>query len=187
MHVAKSMIHPELRRTGSIIRTLLPAFTERTFRFSKSAIQGIEGKCRSKLRYEQVFIPCSDGSELRLCVYMPLSPKADVPGLLWIHGGYGQGAPEQDEAFIKRFVEASGTVIVSPDYRLSIDAPFPAALEDCYAALLWLKDNGSKYGMRDDQMMVGGDSAGGGLTAAVVCTCMTKKKWQSRFRCLYTQ
>lgn len=168
MRVDKSMIHPELRKTGVFIRAFLPSFTERKFRMARVMIKGMKGKCRSKLRYEQLYIPRVDGSLLRVCVYSPLSPETDVPGLLWIHGGgYALGAPEQDELFIKRFIEASGCVVVSPDYRLSIDAPYPAALEDCYTALLWIKEHGGKYGIRDNQIMVGGDSAGGGLTAAL--------------------
>jgi acetyl esterase/lipase len=91
-----------------------------------------------------------------------------VPGLLWIHGGgYLIGVPEQDDAYILRFVEASGCVVVSPDYTLALDKPYPAALEDCYQALLWLKQHGTEYGMRADQLFVGGDSAGGGLAAAI--------------------
>jgi acetyl esterase/lipase len=153
---------------GLAIRFVIPKFTERIFRISASAITMMKGKCRSELKYEQIFIPRPDGSKLRLCIYSPLSPKINVPGLLWIHGGgYGLGTPEQDEAFIKRFVDASGCVVISPDYTLSIDKPYPAALDDCYAALLWLKENGGKYGARDDQLFVGGDSAGGGLAAAV--------------------
>ncbi|MDL2288194.1 alpha/beta hydrolase [Oscillospiraceae bacterium OttesenSCG-928-F05] len=70
-------------------------------------------------------------------------------------------------ARIGRFVGYSGCVVAAPEYRTSLDAPYPAALEDCYAALLWLKEHGSEYGMRDNQVMVGGDSAGGGLTAAI--------------------
>lgn len=168
MNVKLSMIHPELRKTGALIRFVLPYFTERKFRIAKAMIKVVKGKCKSRLKYKQDYIPRADGSSLRICIYLPLVPKADVPGLLWIHGGgYAMGAPEQDELFIKRFVKASGCIVISPDYRLSLDAPYPAALEDCYTALLWLKQHGGEYGMRDNQIMVGGDSAGGGLTAAI--------------------
>lgn len=168
MHVDRSMIHPDLRGAGVLFRALVPAFTERTFRLARAAAGLLKGKCRGGLRYAQQFIPRADGSLLRVCVYSPLSPKADVPGLLWLHsGGYATGVPEQDESCIGRFIDASGCVAVAPDYRLSLDAPYPAALEDCYAALLWLKGHGGAYGMRPDQIMVGGQSAGGGLAAAL--------------------
>lgn len=183
MHVSPEIIHPDLRKAGAMIRMVLPRFTERTFRMAKIMLRFKKGTCRSKLRYEQKFIERSDGSGdtasrlLRICVYAPLSAQSDVPGLLWIHGGgYAMGTPEQDEAMIRRFIEASGCVVVAPDYRLSLDEPYPAALEDCYDALLWLKAHGHEYGMRDDQIMVGGDSAGGGLTAAVCLAARDRRK-----------
>jgi len=91
-----------------------------------------------------------------------------VPGVLWIHGGgYAMGVPEQSSGMYKRLIAESNCVIVAPDYRLSAEAPYPAALEDCYEALMWMKDNAEVLGIRDNQLMVGGDSAGGGLTAAL--------------------
>lgn len=58
-------------------------------------------------------------------------------------------------------------IVVAPDYRLSLDAPYPAALDDCHEALLWMKEHTGELGIRDDQLMVGGESAGGGLAAAI--------------------
>lgn len=101
-----------------------------------------------------------------------LSPK-DTPeqatGVLWLHGGgYIAGMKEMVHMsravdLVKRF----GAVVVSPGYRLAPFAPYPAALDDCYAALLYIKANAPALGIRDDQLMVGGESAGGGLCAAV--------------------
>ena len=101
-----------------------------------------------------------------------LSPK-DTPeqatGVLWLHGGgYIAGMKEMVHMsravdLVKRF----GAVVVSPGYRLAPFAPYPAALDDCYAALLYMKANAPALGIRDDQLMVGGESAGGGLRAAV--------------------
>jgi acetyl esterase/lipase len=68
---------------------------------AKTMIRFMKGKYRSGLKYEQEYIPRVDGSRLRVCVYSPLSPSTNVPGLLWIHGGgYALGTPEQDELFI---------------------------------------------------------------------------------------
>ena len=89
-----------------------------------------------KIRCEQIKIPRADGSELRLCVYSPRKREGEMPGLLWIHGGgYAMGIPEQDHGFVRSFVGATGCVMVVPDYKKSLYAPFPAALEDCYLAL----------------------------------------------------
>lgn len=177
MHITRSMIHPELRNRGSLIRAFWPFYTERKFRFVNFVLSVVKGKCRSKLNFEQKIITRADGSNLRICIYSPLTPATDVPGLLWIHGGgYASGLPEFDEVFIRRFVEESGCVVVSPDYRLSFETPYPAALEDCYSALLWLKEHGGEYGMRPNQIMVGGDSAGGGMTAAITLFARDKKE-----------
>ena len=64
-------------------------------------------------------------------------------------------------------VKTYGAVVVTPEYRLSHEAPYPAALEDCYAALKYLKEHIEELGINDSQLMVGGESAGGGLTAAL--------------------
>ncbi len=177
MHIDSTMIHPELRRAAALIRFFWPSFTERKYRLAKVANEKLKGKCRSPLAYEQTIITRQDNSQLRLCIYSPLQPREDVPGLLWLHGGgYALGTPEQDEQFIQRFIHASNCVVVAPDYRLSIDAPYPAALEDAYAALLWLKENGPASGVRTDQLMVGGDSAGGGLAVALTLLAQDQKE-----------
>ncbi len=104
-----------------------------------------------------------------LLILEPEEPRKDVPGVLWIHGGgYMTGMKEM--AYMSRAADLCrecGAVVVSPGYRLALFSPYPAALEDCYAALLWLRDHAAELGIRSDRIMVGGESAGGGLAAAV--------------------
>lgn len=125
---------------------------------------------------EKVFIPTPDGT-MKLLVLRPTvnaKPKEKTPGILWIHGGgYATGMAEmiymsRAMALVKKY----GAVVVTPEYRLAGKAPYPAALEDCYAALKWLKDNSCSLNFNPNQIMVGGESAGGGLTAAL---CMYAK------------
>ncbi|MDY4610343.1 MAG: alpha/beta hydrolase [Sphaerochaetaceae bacterium] len=175
MHIARQMINPELRARGTLIRFFWPSFSLRKFRFCNAVLDkfGKDHAFSKSFSYEQVYIPRNDGSLLRLCVYTPKNAIPErrhtpVPGLLWLHGGgYAIGIPEQDYLFIERFIEASDCVVVSPDYTRSVDAPYPAALDDCYLALRWLKEHWIDYGVRSDQLFVGGDSAGGGLAAAL--------------------
>lgn len=93
----------------------------------------------------------------------------NAPGILWIHGGgYILGMKEM--VYIGRaadLVKKHGAVVVSPGYRLAWQAPYPAAINDCYDALLYVKNHAGELGIRDDQIMVGGESAGGGLCAAL--------------------
>lgn len=96
-------------------------------------------------------------------------PPAQTPGILWIHGGgYVTGMAKM--IYFSRalnLVKQYGAVVLTPEYRLAPKAPYPAALEDCYTALLALKDHAAEWGINPAKLMVGGESAGGGLAAAV--------------------
>ncbi|MGG5259095.1 alpha/beta hydrolase [Phycicoccus avicenniae] len=87
-------------------------------------------------------------------------------GVLWIHGG-GMviGSPQQDARLCRRIAEDLDAVVVAPRYRLAPEHPFPAPLEDCYAALRWLA---ALQELADVPLVVAGASAGGGLAAGVV-------------------
>lgn len=102
-------------------------------------------------------------------VLSPRETPVHATGILWLHGG-GYIAGMKEMVHMSRavdLVKQFGAVVVSPGYRLAPLAPYPAAFDDCYAALLYLKAHAVELGVRDDQLMVGGESAGGGLCAAV--------------------
>ena len=107
---------------------------------------------------------------IRLLILRPLEAgKEKVPGVLWVHGGGYQSGSAKD-IFATRalsLVVKFGAVLVAPNYRLSKKHPYPAALHDCYAALLYLKEHADELGVRSDQIMVVGESAGGGMAAAL--------------------
>lgn len=112
------------------------------------------------------------GKEIELLIFRPTvnaKDKANTPGILWIHGGgYVTGMAKM--IYMSRamnLVKKYGAVVVTPEYRLSKEAPYPAALQDCYAALKYLKEHAEELGVNSSQIMVGGESAGGGLTAAL--------------------
>lgn len=111
------------------------------------------------------------GHPLKLLVLRPRSHSGKLPGVLWIHGGgYRLGfAAMVHMSRMAPLVRAGKAVVVSPEYRLADSAPYPAALEDCYAALLWMRDHADELGIASDQIFVGGESAGGGLAVA---TCL---------------
>ena len=108
--------------------------------------------------------------EIGLLILHPLErPEAPAPGVLWIHGGGYQSGSAKD-VFVTRalsLVVKFGAVLVAPDYRLSRRHPYPAALHDCYASLKYLKEHAAELNVRPDQIMVGGESAGGGMAAAL--------------------
>lgn len=120
------------------------------------------------IRVRKIRIPTPHGSIPALILSPRTAPTA-ATGVLWIHGGgYISGMKEMVHMsravdLVKKF----GAVVLSPGYRLAPLSPYPAAPDDCYAALIYLKENAAALGVRSDQLMVGGESAGGGLCAAV--------------------
>lgn len=170
MDIKNSMIEKDLRAMGIIMR-IIPRifFTETGLRLLSKMPNKMGKNIKSdNLQVEEKWITRKDGSKIRICIFKPLEPVENAPGFLWLHGGgYALGSPEQAAQTANRLNEASKCVVIAPDYRLSVEAPYPAALEDCYQTLSWMKSHAKDLGIRDDQLMVGGDSAGGGLTAAL--------------------
>lgn len=108
-----------------------------------------------------------EGRDRRVLVHQPQA-GASRPGVLNLHGGgWVQGNPEQSAWFASRVAARTGAVVVSPDYRLAPEDPFPAAVDDAWSALQWLAAEGDVLGVDPDRLAVMGDSAGGGLAATV--------------------
>ncbi|MYD08906.1 MAG: alpha/beta hydrolase [Chloroflexi bacterium] len=114
---------------------------------------------------EERTIPGPEG-EIGVVIYQPPTP-APRGGLLWIHGGgYIVGSGRNDPHGIG-FAEHAGCTVVSVDYRLAPESPYPAAISDCFGALCWLAENTDELGVDPARIAIGGASAGGGLTAAL--------------------
>ena len=174
MRVTIDMIDPQLRLMGGVLEFMLGKRMRTVEGVRKTAekpglVMWLARNLSPKPKGYQVeerWIPRPEGPDMRILIRKPLEPKEGVPGILHIHGGgYHMGEPEGD-MHSAGYIALSDGVIVSPAYRLSVEEPYPAALEDCYTALVWLRDNAPMLGVRDDQLIVTGESAGGGLTAA---------------------
>jgi acetyl esterase len=88
--------------------------------------------------------------------------------VLYFHGGgWVEGSLETHDALCRRLATAAERVLVAVDYRRAPEDPFPAGLEDCYAATRWLAANGSHVGVQADTLTIAGDSAGGAFAAGV--------------------
>jgi acetyl esterase/lipase len=107
----------------------------------------------------------------KLDLYLPASPKG--PLLVWIHGGgWCSGSKSQVEG---RGLLAQGYAVASLEYRFSQDAVFPAQIEDCKAALRWLRAHSGEYGYDPKRIAAFGASAGGHLTALLATTGSTRE------------
>lgn len=107
-------------------------------------------------------------STIRLRIYRPKNRKKLIPVFYWMHGGGMMGGrPEQDDVQMKQIAVEAGIMVVSVDYRVAPEFPFPTPLNDCYAGLIWLTNNADEYGIDQEKIAVGGASAGGGLAASL--------------------
>lgn len=180
-----SRIHPELqpsaKRFPRIIYNRKTVWLFRLLTDLMPSPREIEG-----VRVENIFIPRQDGrTNLRLRIYKPESIDARTPALIWMHGGgYLIGKPEQDDGSCAQFVRELGIAVVSVDYRLSPRYPFPAALDDCYAALQWAASHPEESGIDPARIAVGGASAGGGLAAALAQLAHDRKEIEPAFQLL---
>jgi acetyl esterase/lipase len=104
-------------------------------------------------------------------VYSPAgdAPAGGRPALLDIHGGgFCSGSIDMEHGFAAQVARELGATCVTVEYRLAPEHPFPAGVDDCYAALRWMHDEAATLGLDPLRIAVGGQSAGGGLTAATV-------------------
>ncbi|MGI5416413.1 alpha/beta hydrolase [Actinomadura luteofluorescens] len=99
-------------------------------------------------------------------IYRPRETPAPV--LVYFHGGgFVTGGLENEHERCLKFAGEDGIAVVSVDYRLAPEHPFPAGFEDCYAATLWAHEHAGEFGGDPERVAVGGGSAGGALAAAV--------------------
>ena len=111
-------------------------------------------------------IPGPDG-DITVRIYRN-SGADPQPVLVWYHGGgWVIGDLESADPTSRKLANRSGAVVVSVDYGLAPEHPFPAAVDDCWAALEWVAGHASSIGGDPARLAVGGDSAGGNLAAVV--------------------
>lgn len=115
------------------------------------------------------YAPGPDGApDVLVRIYQPENRPATLPALLWIHGGgYVLGSVESDDLSCKAKALSLSCVVASVEYRLAPEHPFPAPVEDCYAALKWLAAGAEQFGINRARIAIGGASAGGGLAAGL--------------------
>lgn len=163
---------PELREAYS----QFPGFQlEENLEWSRSLVSAPPVKRSEHVNTTSRKIPGVAG-EMLVKIYEPAGRNADkLPAMLWIHGGgYVLGHPDMDDELCECFVQTARCVVVSVDYRLAPEHPYPAAIEDCYAGLVWMTEEAESLGIDENRVAIAGASGGGGLTAALALMARDK-------------
>ncbi|MBI1252662.1 MAG: alpha/beta hydrolase fold domain-containing protein [Alphaproteobacteria bacterium] len=133
---------------------------------------------------ERQAIPGPAGApDVPVMIVRPKAAGAARPAILHIHGGgYVLGEADASTPGNALYAQNLGAVVVSVDYRLAPETPFPGPVEDCYAALKWLHDHANDLGVDPARIAVSGESAGGGLAAATCLLARDRKEVPVRFQ-----
>lgn len=130
-----------------------------------------------RVTVEDVMILKGGVPDLRVRIYRPTTKLKEYPAVLWTHGGgHILGSPEIYERLLIKMAREVNCIVVAPDYRLSPENPYPADVEDCYAALKWMTNHRkSRLPIDKERVAIAGDSAGGGLAVAVAMKARDEK------------
>src|SRR5438552_11764110 len=124
----------------------------------------LAGEAEPVTRIDNPTVPGPAG-EIPVRIYAPVG-TAPFPVLVYFHGGgWVIGNLDTHDGICRSLANRVGCLVVSVDYRLAPEHPFPAAPEDCYAATRWLAEHAGSLGGDKGRIAVGGDSAGGNLAA----------------------
>lgn len=147
----------------------LPPFEEMTVAQARDVIMGfkdLQAEPPPIAATQDRTIPGPAG-ELPIRVYTPDAP-APHPVLVYFHGGgWTVGNIDIADRPCRALAHATGSVVVSVEYRMGPEDKFPASFDDCYAATAWVAEHAAELGVDPDRLAVIGDSAGGNLAASV--------------------
>jgi len=124
----------------------------------------------SKLLVDVEDLTVDDGPSglVSLHILRPLNAPAVLPVIVYIHGaGWVFGSMQTHDRLIRELAVGAQAAVVFPEYRLSPEAKYPTAIEECYSVVKWVAERGREHGMDPERLAVAGDSVGGNMTSAV--------------------
>jgi acetyl esterase len=146
-----------------------PPIDEQTpegLRASYAMMAALDGEPEAMAKVEDRMIPGPAG-EIPVRIYTP-DGSGPMPVVLFFHGGgFVIGNVETHDSNARSLAAGAKAIVISVDYRLAPEHPFPAAPDDCFAATTWAHDHAAELGGDPDRLAVAGDSAGGNLAAVI--------------------
>jgi acetyl esterase/lipase len=138
-----------------------------------------------RISVEDRIIPGPIGApDITIRIYQPATRTSALPGVLYIHGGgFRVGDLDTEDHACRHLIEqVVDCMVISVNYRLAPEHPFPAALEDCYAALKWMTTHAEELTLDLSRVAIRGASAGGGLCAAVALLARDRQEVKLTFQ-----
>src|SRR5713101_4023071 len=124
---------------------------------------------------EDLIIDDGPSEQVALRILRPQHAPAILPVIVYIHGaGWVFGSMQTHDRLMRELAVGAEAAVVFPEYRLSPEAKYPTALEECYSAVQWVAECGRAHGLDAERLAVAGDSVGGNLAAAV--TLLSKER-----------
>lgn len=172
MSSTKHLLDPELRAMadGPFLQNLNDAKVARIRQTMVDQLPALADPQPQGLYRKEIFAPQDDGPAVRCLLYGSAERENEALTAAYLHvhgGGYLFGNPEGSDPMNRYIASELGVTVLSVDYRLAPEHPIPAPLDDCYAALSWLHENAAELGVDPARIGIGGESAGGGLAAAL--------------------
>ena len=173
-------LHPQVKQLLFLVETSgeppLNELSPPEAREAANKLRVLVGQGPELPQVEDFQLPTRAG-EITARRYVPEDPQATI---LWLHGGgWVIGDLESHDAMCRLLAQSSGCRVVAVDYRLAPEHPFPAAADDCYAAAAYVAGHAAEFRGDARRVAIGGDSAGGNLTAVVAQ--MARDKGGPRF------
>jgi len=167
---SKHLVDPELAALTAMPVVALESVPLAQIRAMSAAMAPARPPPSPEVEIREAVAPGRDGApDVRLVITAPKAPGAGRPGILHVHGGgYVLGTADMTGPTDEIYARELGAVVVSVDYRLAPETPYPGPVEDCYAGLAWLHAEAERLGVDRGRIAVTGESAGGGLAAALV-------------------
>jgi acetyl esterase/lipase len=171
----------ELWPTLTLSTDVLPAMRTGVRKFAPPPI---DPAIMEAVGAERRQIPGPAGApEIEIVIYQPHATAKLRPCLLHFHGGgYVAGKSAASEPALRPLALELDCVIVSVDYRLAPESPYPGAIDDCYATLAWANRFAAELGIDSARIGVMGESAGGGLAAALALLARDRGEYALRFQ-----